>query len=106
MRDAANTAAEALTKVTGLATAVGGAAGQLGQDRRIADAYEAAAQALKAAVVAMTGSVKDAPSFMEGWCDPIERGAQSPFQAGTEGSNLAPSSGESVSAVTPWAVCE
>ena len=24
------------------------------------------------------------------WCDPIERGAQSPFQAGTEGSNLAP----------------
>ena len=65
MRDAANTAAEALTKVTGLATAVGGAAGQLGQDRRIADAYEAAAQALKAAVVAMTGSVKDAPSFME-----------------------------------------
>ena len=36
------------------------------------------------------------------WCDPIERGAQSPFQAGTEGSNLAPSTGESVANLPPW----
>src|SRR6516225_8736097 len=55
VRDAAAAANAALAEVRTVANAVRTTPGVLGQDRRIAEAYEAAARVLKAAVVAVTG---------------------------------------------------